>query len=86
MADCLADGRQLRLLKVPDDFNGEGLGIEDVSLPFERGLRSLNQIIGKTVHWTVSRPSSTSNGVADPGLYGRQWPGIHPFNADGPAR
>ena len=43
---ALADGRQFRLLNVLDDFNREGLGIEvDFSLPAERVVRSLNQII-----------------------------------------
>lgn len=46
MADSLADGRAFRLLNVLDDFNREGLGIEvDFSLPAERVIRSLNQII-----------------------------------------
>ena len=46
MADRLADGRQFRLLNVLDDFNREGLGIEvDFSLPAERVVRSLNQIM-----------------------------------------
>jgi putative transposase len=46
MADRLGDGRQFRLLNVLDDFNREGLGIEiDVSLPEERVVRALNQII-----------------------------------------
>ena len=46
MADRLGDGRQFRLLNVIDDFNREGLGIEvDFSLPAERVIRSLNQII-----------------------------------------
>lgn len=46
MADRLADGRQFRLLNVLVDFNREGLGIEvDFSLPAERVVRSLNQII-----------------------------------------
>lgn len=46
MADRLQDGRQFRLLNVLDDFNREGLGIEvDFSLPAERVIRSLNQII-----------------------------------------
>jgi transposase InsO family protein len=41
-----ADGRPFRLLNVLDDFNREGLGIEvDFSLPAERVIRSLNQII-----------------------------------------
>ena len=37
---------QFRLLNVLDDFNREGLGIEvDFSLPAERVVRALNQII-----------------------------------------
>jgi len=43
MADQLADGRSIRTLNGLDDFNREGLAIEvDVSLPAERGVRSLN--------------------------------------------
>lgn len=46
MADRLADGRAFRQLNVLDDFNREGLGIEvDFSLPTERVIRSLNNII-----------------------------------------
>ena len=46
MADRLGDGRAFRLLNVLDDFNREGLGIEvDFSLPAERVVRTLNQII-----------------------------------------
>ena len=46
MADRLTDGRQFRLLNVLGDFNREGMGIEvDFSLPAERVVRSLNQII-----------------------------------------
>ena len=46
MADRLGDERQFRLLNVLDDFNREGLGIEiDFSLPAERVVRALNQII-----------------------------------------
>ena len=46
MADQLEDGRSFRALNVLDDFNREGLGIEvDLSLPAERVLRALNQII-----------------------------------------
>jgi len=46
MADLLADGRSIRELNVLDDLNREGLCIEvDVSLPAERVVRSLNQII-----------------------------------------
>jgi putative transposase len=46
MADRLGDGRAFRLLNVLDDFNREGLAIDvDFSLPAERIIRSLNQII-----------------------------------------
>ena len=46
MAGQLADGRSIRTLNVLDDFNREGLCIEvDFSLPAERVVRSLNQII-----------------------------------------
>ncbi len=46
MADQLVDGRSFRTLNVLDDFNREGLSIEvDFSLPAERVVRSLNQII-----------------------------------------
>ena len=47
MADQLADGRSFRTLNILDDFNREGLTIEvDFSLPAERVVRTLNQIIG----------------------------------------
>jgi len=46
MHDRLADGRSIRLFNVIDDYNREGLAIEvDFSLPAERVVRSLNQII-----------------------------------------
>lgn len=46
MHDQLANGRSIRLLNVLDDYNREGLGIEvDFSLPSERVIRSLDQII-----------------------------------------
>jgi len=46
MADRPDDGRAFRLLNVLDDFNREGLGIEvGVSLPVERVIRSVDQII-----------------------------------------
>jgi putative transposase len=44
--DQLEDGRSIRLFNVIDDFNREALGIEvDFSLPSERVIRSLDQII-----------------------------------------
>jgi len=46
MHDQLSDGRCYRLFNVIDDFNREGLAIEvDLSLPSERVIRALNQII-----------------------------------------
>jgi putative transposase len=46
MHDQLADGRSIRLFDVIDDFNREALGIEiDFSLPSERVIRALRQII-----------------------------------------
>jgi putative transposase len=46
MHDSLECGRSYRLLNVIDDYNREGLGIEvDFSLPSERVIRTLEQII-----------------------------------------
>lgn len=46
MADQLVDGRPFRTLNILDDFNREGLTIEvDFSLPSERVVRTLNQVI-----------------------------------------
>ena len=46
MHDQLADGRTFRLFNVIDDYNREALGIEiDFSLPSERVIRELKQII-----------------------------------------
>jgi len=46
MHDQLEDGRGFRLLNVIDDFNREALGMEiDFSLPSERVIRALKQII-----------------------------------------
>jgi putative transposase len=46
MHDQLADGRSIRLLNVINDVNREGLGMEvDFSLPAERVIRSLEQMI-----------------------------------------
>jgi putative transposase len=46
MHDQLSEGRSIRLFNVIDDYNREGLNIEvDFSLPSERVIRSLEQII-----------------------------------------
>jgi putative transposase len=46
MHDQLEDGRTFRLLNVIDDFNREAIGMEvDFSLPTERVIRELKQII-----------------------------------------
>ena len=45
-SDSLADGRLLRAFNVIDDYSREALGIDvDLSLPSERVIRSLEQII-----------------------------------------
>jgi putative transposase len=46
MHDQLEDGRKFRLFNVIDDFNREAIGMEvDFSLPSERVIRELKQII-----------------------------------------
>lgn len=46
MHDQLSDGRTVRLFNVIDDFNREALAIDaDFSLPAERVIRSLDQVI-----------------------------------------
>jgi|TARA_R110000796_G_C14486754_1_gene427311 putative transposase len=46
MGDQLVSGKSLRTFNVLDDYNREGLGIEvDLSLPAQRVIRALDQII-----------------------------------------
>ena len=46
MCDTLTDGRKFRLLNIIDDYNRESLTIEaDTSLPSQRVIRALEQII-----------------------------------------
>ena len=46
MHDSLTDGRGFRLFNVIDDYNREALTVEiDFSLPAQRVIRSLNQLI-----------------------------------------
>jgi putative transposase len=46
MHDQLADGRSFRVFNLIDDFNREALGMEiDLSLPAERVVRALDQVI-----------------------------------------
>lgn len=63
MHDQLEDGRSYRLLNVLDDFNREGLAIEvDLSLPSERVIRALDQIIewrGKPRHCDATTARNT---------------------------
>ena len=67
MADQLADGQSFRTLNVLDDLIRGGLGIEmDFSLPAERGVRSLNQIIdwrGKPMTIRVDNGPEFVNGL-----------------------
>ena len=51
MHDQLADGRSIRTFNVIDDHSREVLGIEvDFSLPSERVIRALQQIIEWRCH------------------------------------
>ena len=44
--DQLEDGQMFRLFNVNDNFNCEAIGMDvDFSLPTERGIRELKQII-----------------------------------------
>ena len=55
MHDQLEDGRTFRLFNVIDDFNREAIGMEvDFSLPSERVIRELKQIIS----WRGASPKS----------------------------
>lgn len=46
MHDQLSDQRSYRLLNIIDDYNREGLAMEvDISLPAERVIRTLEQVI-----------------------------------------
>ncbi|WAW10783.1 IS3 family transposase [Oxalobacter vibrioformis] len=56
MHDQLEDGRSFRLLNLIDDFNREALGVEaDFSMPSERVIRCLEQIISWRGHPQVIR-------------------------------
>jgi putative transposase len=63
MHDQLSDGRSFRVLNIIDDYNREALGIEiDFSLPSERVIRALKQIIewrGRPLAIRCDNPSST---------------------------
>ena len=62
MHDQLEDGRSFRLFNVIDDFNREALGIEvDFSLPSERVIRALKQIIGPRWPLQIPPPVATPN-------------------------
>ncbi len=65
MADQLVDGRSFRTLNVLDDFNREGLAIEvDFSLPSERVVRAMNQVIGwRESHWPFVSTTSYISGT-----------------------
>ncbi|PPB82821.1 hypothetical protein B0O95_11394 [Mycetohabitans endofungorum] len=82
MHDQLADGRSIRLFNVIDDFNCEALGIEiDFSLPSERVIRSLNQIIGwrgKPPAIRCERPGVPERGDHGVGGENRDQARIHP--------
>ena len=70
MHDALTDGRAFRLFNVIDDYNREALTVEiDFSLPAQRVIRSLNQLIeyrGKPVQLRCDNgPEYISNVLKD---------------------
>ncbi|MGP9517207.1 MULTISPECIES: DDE-type integrase/transposase/recombinase, partial [unclassified Psychrobacter] len=70
MHDSLTDGRGFRLFNVIDDYNREALTVEvDFSLPAQRVIRSLNQLIeyrGKPVQIRCDNgPEYISNALKD---------------------
>ena len=64
MHDQLADGRSFRLFNLIDDFNREALAMDiDLSLPAERVVRALDQVIewrGKPGRFAVTTARNTS--------------------------
>ena len=80
MHDQLSDGRSFRLFNVIDDFNREGLVIDiDLSLPAERVVRALNQVI----EWR-GKPSviRSDNGPEYIGRTLIQWAELHGIRLD----
>jgi putative transposase len=66
MHDQRTDRRPLRLLNVIDDFNREALGIEaDFSLPADRLIRTLNQIISWRGKPKVIRCDNEPENISD---------------------
>ena len=83
MADQLADGQAFRTLNVLDDFNREGAAIEvDFSLPAERVVRALEQIIawrGKPLAIRVDDgPEYVSGRLQNMGREGGDRAALHP--------
>ena len=73
MHDQLADGRSIRLFNVIDDFNREGLCIDvDFSLPSERVVRSLDQVIEWAAHRRQSAATTARNTSAPSRWHGRK--------------
>ena len=73
MHDQLGDDRNFRLFNVIDDFNREALGIViDFSLPSERIIRALDQII----EWHRMARNAISDSL-------RQWAGEHQWADSG---
>lgn len=51
MHDQLGDQRSYRLLNIIDDFNREELAEADISLPAERGIKTLDNAKEKSKTW-----------------------------------
>lgn len=75
MHDQLEDGRSFRLLNVIDDYNREALGMEiDFSLPAERVIRALQQIIeGGASLWPFVATTAPSTSAKRCRLGRRRW-------------
>lgn len=72
MHDQLADGRMYRLFNMIDDYNREGLIIDDdFSLPAEHVIRSLNQLIKWRGRPKAVRCDNYVDKHRRPGIY--QW-------------
>lgn len=66
MCDSLVDGRRFRLLNIIDDYNRESLAIEiDTSLPAQRVIRTLEQLIERRTTPQVIRVDNGPEFISD---------------------
>ncbi len=66
MCDSLVDGRRFRLLNIIDDYNRESLAIEvDTSLPAQRVIRTLDQLIERRTKPAMIRVDNGPEFISD---------------------